>query len=84
MRVYFFPEYSGNIYRNMDTVSFNETVLGIEGLLGLLDLHGGKFREDESPMERLFSYKRAVKEYLSGNPDAVFRSSFEVDPYGTS
>ena len=84
MRVYFFPEYSGNIYRNLDTVSFNETVLGIEGLLGLLDLHGGKLREDESPMERLFSYKRAVKEYTSGNPDAVFRSSFEVDPYGTS
>lgn len=84
MRVYFFPEYSGNIYRDMDAVSFNETVLGTVGLLGLLDLHCGKVREDESPMERLFSYKRAVEEYLSVNPDAVFRSSFEVDSYGTS
>ena len=36
MRIYFFPEYSGNTYRNLDTVSFNETVLGTEGLLGCL------------------------------------------------
>ena len=83
MRIYFFPEYSGNTYRNQDTVSFNETVLGTEGLLGLLNLHSGKLREEKSHMERLFSYKKAVEEYLSLNPGAVFRSSFEVDPYGT-
>lgn len=83
MRVYFFPEYSGYIYRNQGTVSFNEAVLGTEGLLGLLNLHSGKLREEKSHMERLFSYKKAVEEYLSLNPGAVFRSSFEVDPYGT-
>ncbi|MGN0905726.1 MAG: PD-(D/E)XK nuclease family protein [Bullifex sp.] len=84
MRVYFFPEYSGTIYRNPDTISFNETVLGLEGLLGLIDLHGGKVRKVRSPMERLFSYKKAVEEYLGENPDSPFSSSFEVDPYGTA
>ena len=50
MRVYFFPEYSGYIYRNQGTVSFNEAVLGTEGLLGLLNLHSGKLREEKSHM----------------------------------
>ena len=84
MRVYFFPEYSGNVYKNLDTISFNETVLGLEGLLKLLDLHSGKVGEVKSHMERLFSYKRSVEEYLAENPDAIFKASFEVDPYGTA
>ena len=54
MRIYFFPDYSGYIYRSQDTVSFNETVLGTEGLLGLLNLHSGKSREEKRHMERLF------------------------------
>lgn len=84
MKVFFFPEYSGYTYRELSDVCFNETVQGLNGLLSLLDLHRGKKSEEKSYMERVFSYKKAVGRYIDSNPDAIFSSSFSVDPFGTS
>ena len=32
MKVFFFPDYSGYVYRDLCDISFNETVQGIGGL----------------------------------------------------
>lgn len=84
MRVFFFPEYSGYVYRDLSNISFNETVQGLSGLLSLLELHSGKKNEENSYTERIFSYKKALERYISYNPSAVFSLSFSVDPFGTS
>ena len=83
MKVFFFPSYSGYVYRDLSSISFNETVQGIEGLLNILELHGGRKREEKSYLERVFSYKKAIDRYLS-TTDAVFKESFDLDPFGTS
>ena len=83
MKVFFFPGYSGYVYRDLSSISFNETVQGIEGLLNILELHGGRKREEKSYLERVFSYKKAIDRYLA-TTDAVFKESFVLDPFGTS
>ena len=83
MKVFFFPDYSGYVYRDLSDISFNETVQGISGLLNILELHSGKKREEKSYLERVFSYKKAIDRYLSSS-SAVFKESFDLDPFGTS
>ena len=83
MKIFFFPGYSGYVYRDLSSISFNETVQGIGGLLNILELHGGRKREEKSYLERVFSYKKAIDRYLS-TTDAVFKESFDLDPFGTS
>ena len=83
MKVFFFPDYSGYVYRDLSDISFNETVQGIGGLLNILELHSGKKREEKSSLERILSYKKAIERYLSTS-DASFKESFLVDPFGTS
>lgn len=83
MKVFFFPGYSGYVYRDLSSISFNETVQGIGGLLNILELHGGRKREEKSYLERVFSYKKAIDRYLA-TTDAVFKESFDLDPFGTS
>ena len=83
MKVFFFPDYSGYVYRDLCDISFNETVQGIGGLLNILELHSGKKREEKSTLERILSYKKAIEKYLSTS-DASFKESFRVDPFGTS
>ena len=83
MKVFFFPDYSGYVYRDLCDISFNETVQGIGGLLNILELHSGKKREEKSSLERILSYKKAIERYLSTS-DASFKESFLVDPFGTS
>ena len=83
MKIFFFPSYSGYVYRDLSSISFNETVQGIGGLLNILELHGGRKREEKSYLERVFSYKKAIDRYLS-TTDAVFKESFDLDPFGTS
>ena len=83
MKVFFFPDYSGYVYRDLSDISFNETVQGIGGLLNILELHSGKKREEKSSLERILSYKKAIEKYLSSS-DASFKESFLVDPFGTS
>ena len=83
MKVFFFPDYSGYVYRDLSSISFNETVQGIGGLLNILELHGGRKREEKSYLERVFSYKKAIDRYLA-TTDAVFKESFDLDPFGTS
>ncbi|MDD7160924.1 MAG: PD-(D/E)XK nuclease family protein [Candidatus Ornithospirochaeta sp.] len=83
MKVFFFPDYSGYVYRDLSDISFNETVQGIGGLLNILELHSGKKREEKSSLERILSYKKAIEKYLSTS-DASFKESFLVDPFGTS
>ena len=53
MKVFFFPDYSGYVYRDLSDISFNETVQGIGGLLNILELHSGKKREEKSSLERI-------------------------------
>ena len=83
MKVFFFPDYSGYVYRDLSDISFNETVQGIGGLLNILELHSGNKREEKSYMERVFSYKKAIERYLASS-GAVFKESFVLDPFGTS
>ena len=83
MKVFFFPDYSGYVYRDLSDISFNETVQGIGGLLNILELHSGNKREEKSYMERVFSYKKAIERYLASSI-AVFKESFVLDPFGTS
>ena len=83
MKVFFFPDYSGYVYRDLSDISFDETVQGISGLLNILELHSGKKREEKSYLERVFSYKKAIDRYLSSS-SAVFKESFDLDPFGTS
>ena len=83
MKVFFFPDYSGYVYRDLSDISFNETVQGIGGLLNILELHSGKKREEKSTLERILAYKKAIEKYLSSS-DASFKESFLVDPFGTS
>ena len=83
MKIFFFPGYSDYVYRDLSSISFNETVQGIGGLLNILELHGGRKREEKSYLERVFSYKKAIDRYLS-TTDAVFKESFDLDPFGTS
>ena len=83
MKIFFFPGYSGYVYRDLSSISFNETVQGIGGLLNILELHGGRKREEKSYLERVFSYKKAIDRYLA-TTDAVFKESFGLDPFGTS
>ena len=83
MKVFFFPDYSGYVYRDLSDISFNETVQGIGGLLNILELHSGKKREEKSTLERILSYKKAIEKYLLTS-DASFKESFLVDPFGTS
>ena len=63
MKVFFFPGYSGYVYRDLSSISFNETVQGIGGLLNILELHGGRKREEKRITDEPSSYSAKKTEY---------------------
>ena len=83
MKIFFFPDYSGYVYRDLSDISCNDTVQGIGRLLNILEHKKEKKREEKSYMERVFSYKKAIERYLASS-GAVFKESFDLDPFGTS
>lgn len=88
MRIYFSPEYSGFCYLNAEketgNVFFDTDVVNVEGLLNLLELHGGYHWVQDDEATRVVKYFSAMTEYMSKHPHNELSDSFDNDGLSTA
>ncbi|EGN57456.1 hypothetical protein PRBRB14_21810 [Hallella multisaccharivorax DSM 17128] len=86
MRIYFSPEYSGYCYLNAEkeSVFFDTDVVNVDGLLNLLELHGGYHWVQDDEATRVVKYFSAMTEYMSKHPKNELSDSFDNDGLSTA
>lgn len=86
MKVFFSPSYAGFVHQdfNNSTLYFESLICNTEGLVSLLELHGGFHSEAKSEFERIMDYSDAMKQAFNKNPSNLFAPSYKIDKFNTA
>lgn len=86
MEIYFGLNYTNNAYVDFKThksICLDQTVLGPEGLLSLLELHLGIYKEDLNVTDRQAAYYAAFQTVMAQGKN-IFTDSWEKNGLGVS
>lgn len=80
MKIFFSPEYSGNVYIQSGgkNVMMDSLVVNTMGLIAMLELRLGLHYEDTPEQERVAHYYESVCQYMKAHPDNVMAASFKT------
>ena len=80
MKIFFSPEYSGNVYIQSGgkNVMMDSLVVNTMGLIAMLELRLGLHYEDTPEQERVAHYYESVCQYMKAHPDNVMVASFKT------
>jgi len=87
MKIIFGTSFDSNPYISeyrCNSILWDTTIVGEQGLLELLELHAGCRRASISRLERVVLYQKSISEYLSDKKDCFLKKSFITDPLGTA
>ena len=81
MKVYFYPEYSGFVYLNLEKnpLQFDVKICNTEQLVELLELHAGIHTQTLEQIDRVIEYYKAIQAFNNENPGNMFEASFKID-----
>ena len=87
MKIFFSPEYSGNVYMGLGAnknICMDSVIVDTAGLVSMLELDVGIHYPEESHQQRVARYYKAMKTYMAEHPDNVLHDSFSLSGLGTA
>ena len=81
MKIFYSPQYDGEIFLGDQPKCFDELYVGNMGLLQQLGLRSGIPIAPASDMEREVAYQKAMKDLVQGT---CFEKTFTIDPFGVA
>lgn len=86
MKIYFSPEYSGNVFirPKEGTVMMDTVVTNTPGLVGMLELRMGLHYAEETVQNRMALYYKAMNQFIKDHPESVLAPSFKTAGLSTA